>query len=167
MSPCSQWGHAALTFLPRHLEEMGQMIKEGVSVLLFLNVFLSLCPSYYLFSPCCRKQTLNKRWPRWQKTVFRFTSLENIQSFGGLKSGSKSSLGNTEVKRHESQTSFLGDNKCVNHQILIRDRLPATAAGTLCHIWMLLQQMDQRCAVHSKSGTLNNSATSCVTLTAV
>lgn len=32
---------------------------------------------------------------------------------------------------------------------------------------MLFEQMDERCALHSKSGTLNNSATSCVTLTAV
>lgn len=62
-----------------------------------------------------------------------------------------------------------GGDKRANHHILIADRLQATAAGNAAAIqWrLLLQQMDQRCAVRSKSGTLNNSATSPVTLTAV
>lgn len=56
-----------------------------------------------------------------------------------------------------------GSDKRANRHILIANRLQATAIQ-----WrLLLQQMDQRCAVRSKSGTLNNSATSPVTLTAV
>lgn len=82
-----------------------------------------------------------------------------------------------ELQRHHQgrlQLFLPGDNgggcdKRANRHILIGDRLQATAAGNAAAIqWrLLLQQMDQRCAVRSKSGTLNNSATSPVTLTAV
>lgn len=44
--PCSQWRHTALTFIPYHLQEMGQMLREGVRGLLFLQ---SLSLPYYLF----------------------------------------------------------------------------------------------------------------------
>lgn len=39
--------------------------------------------------------------------------------------------------------------------------------GTLHHLWVSSQQMDQRCASHWKSGDLNNSATSCLTSSVV
>lgn len=45
----------------------------------------------------------------------------------------KSSLGNMESNTTRAKLLH-GDNKCLNHQNLICDRLLATAAGTLCHI---------------------------------
>lgn len=61
-----------------------------------------------------------------------------------------------------------GSDKRAKRHILMADRLQATAAGNTAAVQrLLLQQMDQRCAARSKCGTLNNSATHPVTLTAV
>lgn len=159
MSSDSQWGNTALTFIRSHLEEMGHTIRK-VLVGCYFYTSVSLCVRLIISFSLFQETVFNKCCWRWHNGV----SVNLLQIFRVKRI--VPTLPREWSLLLRSKLLF-SDNKCMSHHILIGDRLPANAAGTLCHIWMFLQQMDQRCAVHSKSGTLNNSATSCVTLTAV
>lgn len=64
MSPCSQGGHTALTFISYYLEEMGQMIRNVLVGCYFytsmsLSVGIIISFSSFQETSCCRQRWYN------------------------------------------------------------------------------------------------------------